>query len=546
MEEIEFGKFVPQIWPHYHRRGRRVYFMLSRRPALELSAQETAIFDSVDGQRNVAEIENIHPGAGEQLKRWRDAALLELIPPITPPAGPHLVVIEPHMDDAVLWAGGRLLHRRGKSRITILSVVGWSNFTSYLTLNRESRTPYMIRNRGAFSVDEVSRLRQRESALAASVLGAESRCLGWFDSLLRVVPPNRWSETVFDQFEKSPQTFVKFFPNSAEVSSLAGQLCEAMKQLRPDELWIPMGLEEHIDHRTTRNACLRMLAESPEAFKGVTVDMYEDVPHAWVKLFGQVQQIRHALGVRGTRLIPMREEIGDVLPEKIRVSTLYASQFKRSYLEPLLRGLAKREPSEGVAFAETFHRLAGRVEVPRESDMCREAPGLAALRVRTVQWLRNERRPYRLTVIALPSGLSGCWGVDTKFLLSAFPNIHLQIYVAGNCAWRIWDGGAVRFKFLRGSGWLSAAFCEFFRFGCPTLVLWRGAYGVGLQQRLRRAAALGVRSAHGLTRCLLPFRQVLFARSLSDLCGVLAEDMEGNARSEIPSPLYEAADRSLI
>ena len=73
-------------------------------------------------------------------------------------------------------------------------------------------------------------------------------------------------------------------------------------------------------------------------------------------------------------------------------------------------------------------------------------------------------------------------------------------------------------------------FRGFFRFGCPTLVLWRGAYGVGLQRRFRRVTAILVRSAHGLIRCLLPFRDVLFAKSLSDLCGVWAENMEGNAR----------------
>ena len=311
--------------------------MLSRRPALELSVQEIVLFDSIDGQQNVAELEKIYPGAAEQLKRWRDAALLELIPPIAPPVGPHLVVIEPHMDDAVLWAGGRLLHRRGKNRITILSVVKWSNFTSYLTLGRDRRTYYLKRNQGAFSVDEVTRLRQKESALAARVLGAESLCLEWFDSPLRVVPPNRWSKAVFDHFDKSLQSFIGFFPISAEVSLLAGQLYEAMRQLRPDELWIPMGLEEHVDHRTTRNACLRMLAESPETFKGVTVDMYEDAPDERTKSVGQDQQIRHALAARGTRLIPMREEISDVLAEKIRVAALYASQSKRSYLSPVAR-----------------------------------------------------------------------------------------------------------------------------------------------------------------------------------------------------------------
>jgi hypothetical protein len=76
----------------------------------------------------------MYPGACDRLLRWREAAILELIHPIASPAGPHLVVIEPHMDDAVLSVGRRLVHRRGRCRITILSVVKWSTFTSYLVL----------------------------------------------------------------------------------------------------------------------------------------------------------------------------------------------------------------------------------------------------------------------------------------------------------------------------------------------------------------------------------------------------------------------------
>jgi LmbE family N-acetylglucosaminyl deacetylase len=530
MKQVELGEFVPQKWPHYQRRGRSVFFMISRRPALELSVEEIALFESIDGRRSVAELEKIYPGATERLKQWHDAALLELVPPITPPAAPHLVVIEPHIDDAVLSAGGRLLHRRGKSRITILSIVKWSSFTSYLT-----------QNRGAFSVEEVTELRQKEAALAARVLGAESRCLEWIDSPLRLIPSDRWSKTIFDQFGKNPQTFVKLFPNSKEVSLLAEQLSEAMKELRPDALWIPMGLGDHVDHRTTRDACLRMLAESPEAFAGVSVCMYEDIPYGYAKLVGHDQQIRNALAACGTRLISMREDINDVFAEKVRVATLYASQFKSSYIEPVLREVAKREAGVEGNFAEAFHRLEGRVGVPPESDMSREAPGLAALRTRAARWLRHQRYPQRLTFIALPSGHLGRWATDTEFLLSVIPKIDLRVYIAESCAWQVdGAGGNVRFKIVRRAGWLGVVFREFFHFGCPTLVLWRGAYGVGLQNRFLGLTAVAVSSMHGLIRCLLPLREVLFAKSLSDLCGVLAESMENDALLETDSPVCGA------
>jgi hypothetical protein len=78
------------------------------------------------------------------------------------------------MDDAVLSAGGRLFHRRGQCRITLLSVVKWSNFTSYLRLKQNF-----------LNVREITDLRQQESELAASLLGADHYCLDWTDAPLR-------------------------------------------------------------------------------------------------------------------------------------------------------------------------------------------------------------------------------------------------------------------------------------------------------------------------------------------------------------------------
>src|SRR5579864_3169760 len=147
---------VPQVRPHFRRRDRSLFFMISRRPLLELSAEEAFLYESIDGRKTVAELEEIHTGAKDRLLTWHKAEVVELIPPMSIPARPHLVVIEPHMDDAALSVGGRLLHRRGRCRITILSVVKWSNFTSYLRATGN-----------ALSVAEVTTLRLQESDFAA-------------------------------------------------------------------------------------------------------------------------------------------------------------------------------------------------------------------------------------------------------------------------------------------------------------------------------------------------------------------------------------------
>ena len=75
------------------------------------------------------------------------------------------MVIEPHMDDAALGVGGLLLHRRGRCRITILSVVTWSNFTAYLKLDLAN-------------VLEITKLRQQESASCGQAFRSRAALLG--------------------------------------------------------------------------------------------------------------------------------------------------------------------------------------------------------------------------------------------------------------------------------------------------------------------------------------------------------------------------------
>src|SRR5208283_4807687 len=128
---------------------------------------------------------------------------------------------------------------RGRCRITIISVVKWSNFTSYLTLGRDF-----------MNVREITDLRQQESALAAKLLGAEHHCLGWADAPLRFCPGEQWSLATAERFSREPQIFTNFVPDPRDVSLLAEQLMQLLNILAPDELWFPMGLGNHTDHRT--------------------------------------------------------------------------------------------------------------------------------------------------------------------------------------------------------------------------------------------------------------------------------------------------------
>jgi LmbE family N-acetylglucosaminyl deacetylase len=511
---------IPQVRPHIRQRGLNLFFMLSSQPILELSREEVALYNSIDGCRTVADLEALHPGAGDRLSGWHEAAIIELIPPIASPAAPHLVVIEPHLDDAVFSAGGRLLHRRGRFRITILSVVKWSNFTRGL-----------FSGQNFLDVREVSRLRLQESALVARMLAATHRCLEWRDALLGIWPAERWPAAYCERFNKVPQDFKNRCPNPREVSLLAEELMRELRILAPDELWIPMGLGGHLDHRTTRSACLLMLAEAQDQFSDLPVSMYEDLPYAAQP--GHAAHIHTALASCGARLVRVTEDITDVIKEKVRLSTVYASQFEVSYLESMIRGFAEREGGASGKFAEVYHHVEGERSLPPESHLSPDWAGLAALNTGLRSLLRKKTNCRRLTVVALPSGCILEWKTHTESLVAAFPNTDLRVYVPADLAWQAEEGGnsKVRLEMVHGGwgGWIGVFAHELFRLRTPTLVVWRGAYSSTPPMRMLK------RLINLLIKSLLPFRQIFFARRLGDFCCVLNEQAQQgpSLRSEV-------------
>lgn len=515
MRQGDFGAHVPRLRPHNRRHGQSLYFMISRRPLRELSPEESILYDSIDGRRTVAELEDLHPGARERLLTWHEASIIELISPVKPPARPHLVVIEPHMDDAALSVGGRLLNRRGHCRVTILTAMKWSNFTSYLTLGRDF-----------IDVEEVTRLRMQESALAGDLLGAEHRSLDWKEAPLRSWPLERWSTAVAGKYEREGYLFTVYIPEPGEVSLLAEQLFQELELLAPDELWIPMGSSNHGDHRTTRNACLLLLAQARQRFSGVPVLMYEDLPYAGVR--GHADLIRGALSEHGMRLSRKTEDVTDVFDKKLRAISVYASQFKISFIEPKIRRLAESEGDSQGRLAEAYHQLEGPVALPPEPQLSRECRGLVALRTGLRSLGARETNLRHVAILALPSGSLLRWGADSESIAKAFPGTRFRVYAPEQMAWQAEGDGntALGLQFVRNSlrGWATIIWREFFSFRTPTIILWRGAYCAVPRRNLKNLFNVFV-------RILFPFRRVLFARALRDISRMMMVEREPTANS---------------
>ena len=77
------------------------------------------------------------------------------------------MVIEPHMDDAVLSVGGLMLQRCGECEFLIVTIATRSVATSYRDLDREF-----------FDIETVSGIRKAESRIVARLLGDVTFPLG--------------------------------------------------------------------------------------------------------------------------------------------------------------------------------------------------------------------------------------------------------------------------------------------------------------------------------------------------------------------------------
>ena len=422
------------------------------------------------------------------------------------------------MDDAILNVGGRLLNRRGLCCFTIVSMTRWSNFTSYLTHGRDF-----------MNVQEISDLRRQESELAARLLGGEFHSLEWSEAPLRFWPSERWSPAIAEKYKHDPYMFWYRMPSPRDVRVLAEQLSQTLAVREPDELWIPLGLSNHVDHRTTRSVCLLMLVEERRRFSAIPVSIYEDIPS--VATYGHGPEIRVALAEYGTRLVRTTEDITDVFEEKLRAISVYASQFKMSYIEPIVRGVAEQEAIATGRLAEAFYRVEGEVHLPPESRLSRESAGLMALESGVRTLVTNRTKHRRITVMALPFGSLGQWESDSKSLRAAFPNADLLVYVSEDIAWLAEEIGddKLRLELVRGRwGWVAVIWHEFLRFRTPTVVLWRGAYASAPRSKVKKLINFFLKS-------LLPFRRVLFARNLWDFCCVMNEQLEGSG-AEVRRP----------
>jgi LmbE family N-acetylglucosaminyl deacetylase len=174
-----------------------------------------------------------------------------------------LLVISPHLDDAVLSCGGTMF-RAALEGARVLAV---TVFTGDAPAGH--RSPFAGSFEASWGLGEdATRVRRAEDAAACAIVGATTRHLPFVDAIYRVDPDTR--EPLYTSSEA---LFGTLRACEGELTDSVARALRALSSaLAPaHRVLAPLALGDHVDHQITRRAAER-------AF-GPTLRYYEDFPY---------------------------------------------------------------------------------------------------------------------------------------------------------------------------------------------------------------------------------------------------------------------------
>jgi LmbE family N-acetylglucosaminyl deacetylase len=396
---------IPMRRPHFHAKAGALYFLISRQPHAPLEDSEKAIWETIDGRTSIANLRKRFAAVDNVLNRFVSLGTCELPPVGFPSRRRRILVIEPHMDDAVLSVGGTMWLRRNECEFTVLSLAGASNFTSYYEVDRDF-----------FDIAEVTALRKAESALSLKHIGGYHMTLALLEAPLRYQNA-RWTLDWFRQHRDGMWTLVARSPGSGELEQWTGALARFFTSLEAEEIWMPLGVGNHVDHQLARDACLQILSK-PGLIKGRKVRFYEEVPYTrnWP---GHADRVITALRNAGARIEQERVDISEAMTEKLRLLSIFGSQFKLNYIKPLVEKSAGEVLYEVVTPpCQTIDPISCYVDSDRVFEMAR----------RIAPWVRRHKSASLVRLFVLTP--FGRWAQDMRLLLDLFPHARFEVFMA--------------------------------------------------------------------------------------------------------------------
>ena len=126
-------------------------------------------------------------------------------------------------------------------------------------------------------------------------------------------------------------------PPNADDEPPVDLLRREILRLEPQQVYVPLGIGGHVDHRLCRDAALALLAEGPRWVMPAPdmagrISFYEDYPYAWWSGFTGLKDLDQELELpMGVSLEARFADISDQLERKSAGLRLYASQVPRLF-----------------------------------------------------------------------------------------------------------------------------------------------------------------------------------------------------------------------
>lgn len=404
----------------------------------------------------------------------------------------RVLVIEPHADDAALSLGGTLWSRRHECNFTIATLATRSNFTSYYYLGRDY-----------FSIKKISSIRDAESTLFARLIGGEHTGAGLTDATLRYRDQD-WSLDFFRRFRGSIAAATNRRPCEAERERWMRAARHLLAMPGFDEVWLPQG-SPHVDHALTTEACLSALIREPVLRDGRAIYLYQDVPYA-ARYPEYGANMTDTLAVAGFELAPEIISIDDIIESKMRLISVYASQFKMDSMRADIKASA-RLVKKGDGFGEILWKVLRFPESLPSEGLFPIGEVRRNSAVRILEWVKRNAGCERLRILLLLP--TGRWRSDLELLRVAFPNAQLDIFTSPAALPEVEEAlemsptTKVRINIVGAGGksWGKLGLRLAFKQPSPTLF-----YAGKRRQRLARAMAI-----------LWPFSDTLVLKSMDEL-----------------------------
>ena len=375
---------------------------------------DVELWNRIDGKRTVGSLKEGIDDAETRVMRLWTSGVIELVRADFPTRRRKVLVIEPHMDDAVLSMGGWMLKHCDECEFIVISFVGVSNFTSYQKIGREY-----------YDTAGISRLRRDESEVVMRSVGGSHRCLDFRDCPLRMRPEN-WSAEWYRQHRRAVAAYINHSPSGKDRRMWAAGIKQAIREEGADEIWFPLGIGTSTDHQLAREATLMALSELNVLGRGVKLVAYEDVPYS-SNYPRHGAAIVDALKKEGASLARKVEDVTEVFEHKLRMVAVFGSQFKPEYMDPRVRASALFASPGAGRLGEVRHEIARLSDRIPFENMWYGAGRVERLAKRLRAWYPRNRGARRIRILC-PIGV-GFWHWEMGYLLEKFPDAEIEVHM---------------------------------------------------------------------------------------------------------------------